>query len=203
MRILHIIVSSVIFAEICTALSFDVVDGRRALPTSVSVATAKSYLGELVVEPEFNDPPYNRSLFPHWITISGTCNTHETVLKRDGQNVATDSECRSTSGAWYCRTIIIAKRGYPGLEVGPPSVEGHLTCERFRAPTVSCCHPKNNVNRAKGDKDPAIWIPPLPSYHCIYARSCQTLLWVSHSNKIECRKSPPYSSYYVDRSSDL
>ncbi|CAE6441664.1 unnamed protein product [Rhizoctonia solani] len=24
-----------------------------------------------------------------------------TVLKRDGQNVTTDSECRSTSGAWY------------------------------------------------------------------------------------------------------
>ena len=27
---------------------------------------------------------YDRDLFPHWITISGACNTRETVLKRDG-----------------------------------------------------------------------------------------------------------------------
>ena len=30
---------------------------------------------------------YSRDEFPHWITIFGTCNTRETVLKRDGINV--------------------------------------------------------------------------------------------------------------------
>ena len=32
----------------------------------------------------------------------------------------------------------------------------------------------DNVNQAKGDKDPAEWLPPLSSYHCMYAR-----MWVS------------------------
>ncbi|GAB3984436.1 hypothetical protein GCM10029978_094120 [Actinoallomurus acanthiterrae] len=35
----------------------------------------------------------------HWITISGTCNTREEVLKRDGTNVVTDSSCAATSGS--------------------------------------------------------------------------------------------------------
>ena len=47
----------------------------------------------VTVEAENNVPAYNRDLFPHWITISGTCNTRETVLKRDGTNVVTDSSC--------------------------------------------------------------------------------------------------------------
>ncbi|KAF8648880.1 hypothetical protein AX16_006155 [Volvariella volvacea WC 439] len=72
----------------------------RALPTPVSAATARSYLAALTVEAENNSPAYNRDLFPHWITISGTCNTRETVLRRDGTNVVVDSECRSTSGNW-------------------------------------------------------------------------------------------------------
>lgn len=29
----------------------------------------------------------------------------------------------------------------------------------------------DNVNQAKGDKDPADWMPPLASYHCTYVRS--------------------------------
>ena len=32
--------------------------------------------------------------------VSGTCDTRETVLKRDGTNVVTDSSCKATSGNW-------------------------------------------------------------------------------------------------------
>lgn len=42
----------------------------------------------------------DRSLFPHWITTSGTCDTREEVLKRDGTNVVTSSSCSATSGMW-------------------------------------------------------------------------------------------------------
>ncbi|EEB88012.1 hypothetical protein MPER_14405, partial [Moniliophthora perniciosa FA553] len=31
---------------------------------------------------------------------SGTCDTRETVLKRDGTSVVTDSSCKATSGNW-------------------------------------------------------------------------------------------------------
>ncbi len=52
-----------------------------ALPTPVSGATARSYLAALTVAPE-DRTGYNRDLFPHWITISGACNTRKTVLRR-------------------------------------------------------------------------------------------------------------------------
>lgn len=74
---------------------------RGNLPTPVSAATARGYLANIVVEAESNSPAYNRDLFVHWITISGACNTRETVLKRDGSGVVTDSACASTSGTWY------------------------------------------------------------------------------------------------------
>ena len=40
--------------------------------------------------------------FVHWSIslVSGTCDTRETVLKRDGTNVVTDSSCKATSGHW-------------------------------------------------------------------------------------------------------
>jgi hypothetical protein len=31
------------------------------------------------------------------------------------------------------------------------------------------------VNQAKGDKDPAEWLPPLTTYHCTYARAWVTV----------------------------
>lgn len=74
---------------------------RGNLPTPVSAATARGYLANIVVEPESNSPAYNRDLFNHWITISGACNTRETVLRRDGSGVVTDSACAATSGTWY------------------------------------------------------------------------------------------------------
>ena len=78
-----------------------IVSRRGNLPTPVSVATARTYLSQLTVEAESNSPAYDRDLFNHWITISGTCNTRETVLKRDGSGVVTSSACASTSGSWY------------------------------------------------------------------------------------------------------
>lgn len=36
----------------------------------------------------------------------------------------------------------------------------------------------DNVNQAKGDKDPADWMPPSEDYHCTYA---QMWVWVKHT----------------------
>ncbi|GAA3236009.1 hypothetical protein GCM10020256_54330 [Streptomyces thermocoprophilus] len=87
-------------ALIASAAFFDSPSASAALPTPVSAATARSYLSQLTVAAE-NRTGYNRDLFPHWITISGSCNTRETVLKRDGTNVVTNSSCAATSGSWY------------------------------------------------------------------------------------------------------
>ncbi|GGK29328.1 hypothetical protein GCM10011583_71570 [Streptomyces camponoticapitis] len=44
---------------------------------------------------------YNRDLLRHWITISGRCDTRETILKHDGTNVVTNSLCSATSGRCF------------------------------------------------------------------------------------------------------
>jgi hypothetical protein len=72
----------------------------RAPPNIPTKATATTLLGGLTVKAQGPQTGYSRDLFPHWITQSG-CNTRETVLKRDGTGVVTDSSCRSTSGSWY------------------------------------------------------------------------------------------------------
>jgi hypothetical protein len=51
-------------------------------PGIPSKATAQSQLNALTVASEGSMTGYSRDLFPHWITISGTCDTREQVLKR-------------------------------------------------------------------------------------------------------------------------
>jgi hypothetical protein len=56
-------------------------------PGVPSGATAKSLLAGLTVAAQGSQDGYSRELFPHWITQSGTCDTREVVLKRDGISV--------------------------------------------------------------------------------------------------------------------
>src|SRR3954453_9680237 len=66
-----------------------------------TTAAAKTQLAALTVAAQGPQTGYDRDLFPTWITISGTCNTREYILKRDGTNVVTNSACTATSGSWY------------------------------------------------------------------------------------------------------
>lgn len=184
MHLNHFIALSLAASGFASAFPLNIIGGRRALPTPVSVATAKTYLGELVVAAPSNDPPYKRSLFPHWITISEPCNTRETVLKRDGQNVTTNAECASISGTWYSEydgaTWIDAQdldidHLIPLKEAWVSGARSWTTARR-QALANDLDRPQliavtDNVNQDKGDKDPARWMPPLASYHCTYVRA--------------------------------
>ncbi|CAE6516751.1 unnamed protein product [Rhizoctonia solani] len=94
-------------------------NGKRGnLPTPVSIATAKTYLAELKVAPPVTEPAYERKKFQHWITISGKCDTRETVLKRDATvEVTVDSECKATAGAWYSDYDGIPVANATGLDI--------------------------------------------------------------------------------------
>jgi hypothetical protein len=95
---------SLILISVCTALAAALPTNpldRRAPPNVPSTSTANSLLAGLTVAAQGPQTGYSRDLFPHWITQSGTCNTRETVLKRDGTGVVTDSACASTSGSWF------------------------------------------------------------------------------------------------------
>jgi hypothetical protein len=154
-----------------------------ALPTPVSAATARTYLASLTVATE-NRTGYDRDLFPTWITISGTCNTREYVLKRDGSNVVTNSACTATSGSWYspydgatwtAASDLDIDHLVPLAEAWDSGASAWTTAQR-QGFANDVTRPQllavtDNVNQSKGDQDPATWMPSLTSYRCTYVRA--------------------------------
>ena len=164
----------------------------QATPPNIpSASTATSRLATLTVAAESHGSTYNRDLFPHWITITGACNTREQVLKRDGTGVVVNSSCAATSGTWYspydgadldrrrptststtwCRW---PRRGPPAPGRGPPP-QRQTYANDLGGPELWAV--TDNVNQSKGDKDPAEWKPPLTSFHCTYARAWIQVKW--------------------------
>ncbi|MCH0539013.1 HNH endonuclease [Streptomyces sp. MUM 203J] len=157
-----------------------------APPTPVSAATARSYLSLLTVKPEGSSTGYSRDKFPHWITQYGRCNTREVVLKRDGSGVVQDDYCRAVSGSWYspfdgatwyAASDVDIDHVVPLAEAWRSGAASWTTGQR-RSFANDLTRPQliavtDNVNQAKGDRDPAQWMPPRTAYHCHYAR-----MWV-------------------------
>lgn len=152
-------------------------------PTPVTAATARTYLSELTVKTEGSSDGYSRDKFPHWITQSGSCDTRETVLKRDGKNVVTSSSCAATSGSWYSEydgatwtasSDVDIDHVVPLSEAWKSGASSWTTAQRqgfandLTRPQLIAV--TDNVNQSKGDKDPAEWMPPSASYACTYLR---------------------------------
>ncbi|BBA96598.1 putative secreted protein [Actinacidiphila reveromycinica] len=156
---------------------------QAALPTPIAASTARTYLSGMTATAETHASTYDRDLFPTWITISGTCDTREYVIKRDGSNVVTDSSCKATSGGWTSP--------YDGVTTTDPSTFDidHLvplseawdsgawawTTAQRQAFANDTTRPQllavsAHSNRSKGDDDPAEWLPQA-SYQCTYARA--------------------------------
>ncbi|CRK60481.1 putative secreted protein [Alloactinosynnema sp. L-07] len=155
-----------------------------ATPPSIpSEATARAELAALTVAADGSMSGYSRTLFPHWITISGSCNTRETVLKRDGSGVVTDSSCAATSGSWY--SPYDGATWYNASDVDIDHVvplaaawrsgANSWTTSKRQAFANDLSYPQlmavtDNVNQSKGDQTPATWKPSLTSYWCTYAK---------------------------------
>ncbi|MFB6814334.1 DUF1524 domain-containing protein [Streptomyces sp. NPDC056347] len=159
----------------------------RELPPPPDTAEARLQLAHLTVADEDDVPGYSRAKFPHWITQYGTCDTREVVLQRDGQDVVQDDQCRATSGTWYSEYDGKSFSSASGLDIDHvvplkeawrSGASAWTTPER-RAFANDLTHSQliavsANSNRAKGDKDPGNWRPPLQSYWCTYSRA-----WIS------------------------
>ncbi|MFI6266624.1 hypothetical protein ACIBBA_30205, partial [Micromonospora sp. NPDC051006] len=60
------------------SLAFVTTGPASATPPGIpSKATAQSQLNALTVAAQGSTSGYSRDLFPHWITVSGSCNTRE------------------------------------------------------------------------------------------------------------------------------
>ncbi|MEW2415366.1 HNH endonuclease family protein [Streptomyces sp. NPDC046866] len=159
---------------------------QAAPPTPISASAARAYLATVTPSAEGSLTGYSRSLFPHWTTVSGTCNTRETVLKRDGVNVVTDSSCASVSGSWYSEydgitwtdaadldidhVVPLAEAWRSGAASWTTSKRQQFANDLTRPQLIAVT---DNVNQAKGDLDPGKWLPPRTAYRCTYAR-----MWV-------------------------
>lgn len=155
-------------------------------PNIPSATTARSELAALRVAADGSMTGYSRDKFPHWITISGTCNTRETVLKRDGTSVVTDSSCAATSGRWFSpydgatwtqASDVDIDHIVPLADAWRTGASSWTTAQRQQFAN-DLTDPQliavtDNVNQAKGDQTPATWKPPLTSYWCTYAK-----MWV-------------------------
>ncbi len=166
------------------ALSLTLVLPASATPPNIpSTATAQSELNGLTVAAEGTMTGYSRDLFPHWITISGSCDTRETVLKRDGSNVVVNSSCAATSGSWYspydgatwhAASDVDIDHVVPLAEAWRSGAASWTTSTR-QAFANDLTYPQliavtDNVNQAKGDQDPSTWQPSVSAYRCTYAK---------------------------------
>ncbi|MQA98321.1 MAG: DUF1524 domain-containing protein [Streptosporangiales bacterium] len=159
-------------------------------PNIPSASTAAARLAELRVATESHHDSYDRDLFPHWITISGSCNTRETVLKRDGTSVVTDSACAAVSGRWFspydgatwtAASDVDIDHVVPLAEAWQSGAWAWSTARRedyandLGGPELWAV--TDNVNQSKGDQDPATWQPPRTAFRCTYARAWIQVKW--------------------------
>ncbi|MGC4797159.1 HNH endonuclease family protein [Micromonospora saelicesensis] len=180
-------------AVVLAALAGAGLVGVSAQPASAtppgipSKATAQSQLNALSVVAQGSTSGYSRDLFPHWITISGSCNTREQVLKRDGTSVVVDSACAATSGRWYSpydgatwtaasdvdidHVVPLAEAWRSGANSWTTSRRQSFANDLTRPQLIAVT---DNVNQSKGDQDPSTWQPPLSSYRCTYSK-----MWIS------------------------
>src|SRR5688500_5859348 len=170
------------------ALAVALPASATATPPGIpSESTARSELAALRVAADGSSSGYSRDLFPHWNTVSGTCNTRETVLKRDGSSVVTDGSCAATSGRWYSpydgatwtaasdvdidHVVPLAEAWRSGANTWTTSRRQSFANDLTRPQLIAVT---DNVNQSKGDQDPSSWQPSVTSYRCTYAK-----MWIA------------------------
>jgi len=160
-------------------------------PTPPSASTAQTQLNSLTVKAEGTTTGYSRDKFPHWRTVSGTCDTRDEVLKRDGTGVTVDSGCEPTGGKWYSvydavyitddsaididHIVPLAEAWRSGASTWTTAKRQNFANDLTIAQLIAV---SASSNRSKGDRDPAAWKPTNTSVHCIYAREW---IWVKHT----------------------
>ncbi|MFE4397913.1 MULTISPECIES: GmrSD restriction endonuclease domain-containing protein [Streptomycetaceae] len=167
-----------------TAPTAAAVAQHRQLPEPPPADVVRAELDELVVEAPHSMEGYSRDRFPHWIKQYGTCDTREVVLARDGQDVARDDQCRAVSGTWVSpyddKTFTDAKAldidHLVPLAASWRAGADTWTTDKRRAFANDLTHSQLLAvsaasNRAKADKGPDAWRPPLRSYWCTYSRA--------------------------------
>ncbi|CAL3967109.1 unnamed protein product [Diplocarpon coronariae] len=160
------------------------IQSGRTVPGVPSIQIAEKLLYDIDVAPHGPQKGYSRELFPHWISLPGKCNTRKLVLQRDGSNAITGDACAILSGTWYSpydgktwsnASDVDIDHMVP-LSNAWKSGAAAWTTDQRRDFANDLSNPQlwvvtDEVNRRKSDRGPELWMPPLESYHCTYARA--------------------------------
>ncbi|MEU5873795.1 proprotein convertase P-domain-containing protein [Glycomyces sp. NPDC047369] len=168
-------------------LAVDAAPAEAVRPPGIpSTATAQSELNALTVAAESHGSTYDRDLFPHWKSVSGTgsCTARQYILKRDGQNVVTSDGCQPTSGNWqsdfdntWTTTVSNATIDHVVAlsEAWASGAWAWTTAERqafandINSPQLWIA--TTSANSSKSDYDPAEWMPSNSSVRCDYVKA--------------------------------
>jgi hypothetical protein len=166
-------------------LAVDTAPAEAVRPPGIpSTSTAQSELNALTVAAESHSSSYDRSLFPHWSSVGGGCTARQYVLKRDGQNVQTGSDCQPDSGRWqsdfdnvWTTTVSNATIDHVVAlsEAWASGAWAWTTSERqafandINSPQLWIA--TTSANSSKGDKDPAEWMPTNTAVRCDYVKA--------------------------------
>lgn len=153
-------------------------------PTPPPASTSLANLDTMTVRAESGADSYDRDLFTHWVTVSGSCDAREEVLKRDGSGVSVDSSCQPSTGSWYSvyhqvwiedssdvdidHVVPLSEAWASGADAWTEDMRDEFAND-LAAPQLIAVSASSN--RSKGDQDPAEWLPTSTANHCMYARN--------------------------------
>jgi hypothetical protein len=167
---------------VVTAAAVGVAQAPVASAASVSTALRSAVSG-LPVATEVRTG-YARDKFPLWIDADGDgCNTRQEVLIAEATTApAVGSGCRLTGGrwlsyydnaAWTDPADVDIDHLVPLAEAWDSGARSWTTAQRQAyandlGDARDLVAVTDNVNQAKGDRDPAEWLPPLSGATCRY-----------------------------------
>lgn len=177
---LAVMAVAVVTVVTVTGMRDVVVPAQAATSYSAPLRTA---VASLTVSGE-DRTGYARSLFPHWIDVDGDgCNSRYEVLIAEATVAPTvGSNCRLTDGAWYSYYDDASYTATASLDIDHMVALAEAWDSGARTWTTArrqayandldddrtLVAVKDSVNQAKGDQDPADWMPPSSKATCRY-----------------------------------
>ena len=158
--------------------------GLGILVFALCLAIAPPASAQVISEPTL---PYDRSLYKHWTDHDGDCqDTRQEVLIAESLRPVEldDVGCTVLSGRWrdpytgfvysdpseldIDHLVPLAEAHRSGAHAWDLNMRTEFANDLLRADGLVAV--SASVNRSKGDKDPAQWLPPNESFRCEYVR---------------------------------
>lgn len=158
-----------------------------AEPASATTISARTMLLKLTLRAESGSTTYSRTYFKDWYDANGDCqNTRAEVLIAESRvtpRYTTTRHCTVASGRWYSyydgvywtnASDVDIDHMVPLKEAWESGARSWSVNNRARYANdlgsyATLIAVTDNVNQSKGDRDPAVWLPPRTAARCAYA----------------------------------